>query len=70
MQTLSDPLRGARDAVRSGRFQDAAVTLAELPPEVRKSAEWYLQLTMADRRYHSALLRTSGGSSASVTAAS
>jgi len=50
MQTLSDPLRAARDAVRSGRFQDAAVTLAELPPEVRKSAEWYLLSAMVSWR--------------------
>jgi len=50
MQTLSDPLRAAREAVRSGRFQDAAVTLAELAPEVRESAEWYLLSAMVSWR--------------------
>ena len=50
MQTLSDPLRAAREAVRSGRFQDAAITLAELPPEVRESAEWYLLSAMVSWR--------------------
>lgn len=47
MQTLSDPLRAARVAVRSGRFRDAAVTLAELPPEAREAPEWYLLSAMA-----------------------
>jgi tetratricopeptide (TPR) repeat protein len=50
MQTLSDPLRAARDAARAGRFQDAAVTLAELPPDVRESAEWYLLAAMVSWR--------------------
>jgi tetratricopeptide (TPR) repeat protein len=50
MQTLHDPLRAAREAVRSGRFQDAAVTLAELPPEVRDGAEWYLLSAMVSWR--------------------
>jgi tetratricopeptide (TPR) repeat protein len=50
MQTLHDPLRAARDAVRSGKFQDAAVTLAELPPEVRQGAEWYLLSAMVSWR--------------------
>jgi tetratricopeptide (TPR) repeat protein len=50
MQTLHDPLRAAREAVRSGRFQDAAVTLAELPPGVRESAEWYLLSAMVSWR--------------------
>jgi tetratricopeptide (TPR) repeat protein len=50
MQTLRDPLRAAREAVRSGKFQDAAVTLAELPPEVREGAEWYLLSAMVSWR--------------------
>jgi tetratricopeptide (TPR) repeat protein len=47
MQTLSDPLRTARMAVRSGRFRDAAAALAELPPEARAAPEWYLLSAMA-----------------------
>lgn len=50
MRTLHDPLRAAREAVRAGRFQDAAVTLAELPPEVRESAECYLLSAMVSWR--------------------
>jgi tetratricopeptide (TPR) repeat protein len=50
MRALSDPLRDARAAVRAGRFQDAAVTLAELPPEVREGAEWYLLSAMVSWR--------------------
>jgi tetratricopeptide (TPR) repeat protein len=50
MQALTDPLRAARAAVRTGRFQDAAVTLAELPPEVRQGAEWYLLSAMVSWR--------------------
>jgi len=50
MQTLHDPLRAAREAVRSGKFQDAAVTLAELPTEVREGAEWYLLSAMVSWR--------------------
>jgi tetratricopeptide (TPR) repeat protein len=47
MQTLSDPLRAARVAVRSGRFRDAAIALAELPTEAREAPEWYLLSAMA-----------------------
>jgi hypothetical protein len=50
MPALTDPLRDARAAVRAGRFQDAAVALAELPPEVRGSAEWYLLSAMVSWR--------------------
>lgn len=46
MQTLHDPLRAARAAVREGRFQDAAIVLAELPPAVRDGAEWHLLAAM------------------------
>jgi tetratricopeptide (TPR) repeat protein len=50
MPALTDPLRDARAAVRAGRFQDAAVTLAELPAEVREGAEWYLLSAMVSWR--------------------
>lgn len=50
MQTLRDPLRAARAAVRSGHFRDAAVALAELPPEERESAEWSLLSAMVSWR--------------------
>jgi tetratricopeptide (TPR) repeat protein len=50
MATLTDPLRAARAAVRAGRFQDAAVTLAELPAEVREGPEWYLLSAMVSWR--------------------
>jgi tetratricopeptide (TPR) repeat protein len=50
MPTLSDPLRAARDAVRAGRFRDAAVVLAELPAHVRNGPEWYLLSAMASWR--------------------
>jgi len=50
MQTTHDPLRAARVAVRSGRFRDAAVALAELPPEARQAPEWYLLSAMASWR--------------------
>ncbi|MDH4044550.1 MAG: hypothetical protein OEY20_13340 [Gemmatimonadota bacterium] len=50
MQALTDPLREARAAVRGGRFQDAAVTLAEMAPEVRQGAEWYLLSAMVSWR--------------------
>lgn len=50
MRAVTDPLREARAAVRAGRFQDAAVTLAELPPDVREGAEWYLLSAMVSWR--------------------
>jgi tetratricopeptide (TPR) repeat protein len=50
MPAVTDPLRRARAAVRAGRFQDAAVTLADLPPEVREGAEWYLLSAMVSWR--------------------
>lgn len=50
MRAVTDPLRDARAAVRAGRFQDAAVTLAELPPDVREGAEWYLLSAMVSWR--------------------
>ncbi len=50
MRAVTDPLRHARAAVRTGRFQDAAAVLAELPPEVREGAEWYLLSAMVSWR--------------------
>lgn len=50
MQTLHDPLRAARAAVRGGHFRDAAAALAELPPEERASAEWLLLSAMVSWR--------------------
>jgi len=50
MRAVTDPLRDARAAVRAGRFQDAAVTLAELPAGVREGAEWYLLSAMVSWR--------------------
>ena len=47
MPTSSDPLRTARMAVHSGRYRDAAVALAELPPEAREAPEWHLLSAMA-----------------------
>ena len=50
MPALTDPLRDARAAVRAGRFPDAAAVLAELPSDVRESAEWYLLSAMVSWR--------------------
>jgi tetratricopeptide (TPR) repeat protein len=43
---LTDPLRLVRDAVRAGRFQQAAAALAVLPESVRDGAEWHLLSAM------------------------
>lgn len=50
MQTLHDPLRAARRAVRAGHFRDAAVALAELPESERGGAEWQLLSAMVSWR--------------------
>ena len=50
MQTLHDPLRAARRAVRAGHFRDAAVALAELPESERDGAEWQLLSAMVSWR--------------------
>jgi tetratricopeptide (TPR) repeat protein len=47
MQTLSDPLRSVRAAVREGRFQEAASTLAALPAALKEGPEWHLLSAMA-----------------------
>jgi tetratricopeptide (TPR) repeat protein len=46
MQTLSDPLRTVRAAVRDGRFQEAAAALAAVPEVLKEGAEWYLLSAM------------------------
>jgi tetratricopeptide (TPR) repeat protein len=43
---LADPLRTVRDAVREGRFQDAAAALAAVPEPVRDGADWHLLSAM------------------------
>jgi tetratricopeptide (TPR) repeat protein len=50
MRAVTDPLRDARAAVRAGQFQQAAVTLVDLPPDVREGAEWYLLSAMVSWR--------------------
>jgi tetratricopeptide (TPR) repeat protein len=44
---LSDPLRAVRDAVREGRYQEAAAALAGVPEPARDGADWYLLSAMA-----------------------
>jgi tetratricopeptide (TPR) repeat protein len=46
MQTLSDPLRAVRAAVREGRYREAASALGALPGPVREAAEWHLLSAM------------------------
>jgi tetratricopeptide (TPR) repeat protein len=50
MQTMHDPLRAARVAIRTGRFRDAAAALAELPSDTRQAPEWFLLSAMASWR--------------------
>jgi tetratricopeptide (TPR) repeat protein len=43
---MNDPFRTVRDAVREGRFQDAAAALTAMAESLREGAEWHLLSAM------------------------
>jgi tetratricopeptide (TPR) repeat protein len=47
---MNDPLRTVRDAVREGRFQDAAAALTAMAEPLREGGEWHLLSAMTTWR--------------------